>query len=300
LTRTSTSNPGWPFWAPTSGEEIERALALAELKPGELLLDLGCGDGRVLEAAARRGARVIGYESDPALAGKARALLSAWPQANVVAGDFFTLPVDADVVFAYLSPAMLWRLRPRLEGLRRGGRVVTVHYRIAGWEPTRSDGRTYLYTLPADKRQSPPPPGWGHAGLILALPPGLSVLIPLVLGTNPGPVNVELDSDLGRVADARPGADYSTEAAGVPVDVRFKPMRDGTAVVGDLAGVTGGTEHRISLAAVSTAASNTKWFVAASSLGTLRGVIEEIRAGRRPVEYLFAAIAAGSNAKTSA
>ena len=59
MTTEHHPGPGWPFWAPADTEAIERALDLAELGPGDRFVDLGCGDGRVLVAAARRGARLV-------------------------------------------------------------------------------------------------------------------------------------------------------------------------------------------------------------------------------------------------
>src|SRR5687767_14701194 len=108
---------GWPFWAATSDERIEQALDLAELQPGEHLIDLGCGDGRVLlRAAADRDAKVTGVELDRELASRARALLDALDVgAEVIEADFTTVDLaDVDVVFAYLSPATLQRLESHL------------------------------------------------------------------------------------------------------------------------------------------------------------------------------------------
>src|SRR3954471_3190538 len=102
--------PGWPFWAATSDERIDRAFDLARLEPGEHLIDLGCGDGRVLlRAAVLREAKVTGVELDGALAASARQLLADHHAAgDVLETDFSSGDVpleDADVVFAYLSPA---------------------------------------------------------------------------------------------------------------------------------------------------------------------------------------------------
>ena len=63
-TAVADSKP-WAFWAPTPDGIVERALDLAGVGPGMRFLDLGCGDGRVLVAAARRGADVRGIEINP-------------------------------------------------------------------------------------------------------------------------------------------------------------------------------------------------------------------------------------------
>src|SRR5207302_5004295 len=86
----SGSAVGWPFWAGTSDERVDEALRLAGLRPGERLLDLGCGDGRVLlRAAEAYGATVIGVELDSGLAATARQrLAAAGVDGTVLEADF--------------------------------------------------------------------------------------------------------------------------------------------------------------------------------------------------------------------
>jgi SAM-dependent methyltransferase len=141
--------PGWPFFAPSSDGTVTRALDLAELAPGEHLVDLGCGDGQVLLAAAKRGAIVTGVECDEDLAASAMAALRAAgfaERSRVVVADLFTpdllqtLAPPPTVLFSYLSPAVLQRLTPTLRGLR-GVRLVTVDFALpdlvpdAGYDP---------------------------------------------------------------------------------------------------------------------------------------------------------------------
>src|SRR3972149_3060354 len=123
LPAVAESNP-WAFWAPTPDEFVERALDLADVRPGTRFLDLGCGDGRVLVAAARRGAEVRGMEINPRLAETARAnLQAAAVPGRVDVVDMFTASIDADVVYAYLTPVTLSLLRaglaPHGPGTRR-------------------------------------------------------------------------------------------------------------------------------------------------------------------------------------
>jgi SAM-dependent methyltransferase len=167
---------GWPFWAGTSDERVDEALRLAGLRPGERLLDLGCGDGRVLlRAAEAYGARVSGVELGAGLAATARQRLAAAAvDGTVLEADFELVPIEADVVFAFLSPATLQRLRPRLGVLPSHARVVTTGYPVPGWLPNGLGDRVYLYRLPPDEqlgerrrsgqRHSPRPrPGGGEA-----------------------------------------------------------------------------------------------------------------------------------------
>ena len=93
------SQLGWPFWAGTSDERVDEALRLAELRPGEGLLDLGCGDGRVLlRAAEAYGAKVRGVELDPGLAATARErLAAAGADGTVLEADFETGKATVDL-----------------------------------------------------------------------------------------------------------------------------------------------------------------------------------------------------------
>jgi SAM-dependent methyltransferase len=99
---------GAPY-LPTLGKQVEVALDLLDLQPGETMLELGCGDGKVVLAAARRGWRVVGYELNPIL------VVIAWlrtrryhRQVTIVWGNFFrrTLP-PADGIFCFILPRFM-------------------------------------------------------------------------------------------------------------------------------------------------------------------------------------------------
>ncbi len=223
---------GWPFWAATSDEAIDRALELADLQPGERFVDLGCGDGRVLvRAAAQRGARVHGVEADPRMAAQARHVLAAGNvDGDVVEADFAEVDIGGDVVFAYLSPATLQRLRARLGQLPDGTRVVTFGYAIPGWQPTRREGRSYLYRLPVqpsevdrDRR------GWATAGILVTARPHMPSLVAAALHHGGGDVHVDVTGDLTAEA-VHTGADVAAPGDVVVVDVRLDPHPAGTTV----------------------------------------------------------------------
>lgn len=224
---------GWPFWAATSDERIERAFDLASLAEGDHLVDLGCGDGRVLlRAAVLRGARVTGVELDAELAEAARRLLAQHQAVGeVIEADFAVVPLDdADVVFAYLSPSTLQRLRPALASLRPGARVVTTGYAIPGWEPVEAGGRCYLYRLPveestADRTRR----GWDGGGVLVSLRPDAPSLVAVKLHHPGGRVDVRVASgaDDGQLA-VRAGADVAAPGDEVVVDLRFGPGAEGT------------------------------------------------------------------------
>lgn len=229
--------PGWPFWAATSDERIDLAFDLAALSPGDRFVDLGCGDGRVLlRAAQERGALVAGVELDPALAAQARALLEDNGIAGtVIEADFADVFLEADVVFAYLSPATLQRLIPRLRQLGTGARVVTTGYAVPGWVATAEGGGCYLYRLPVavhevDRTRR----GWDTPGLLVSLRPDVQTLVTAKLHHPGGPVVVRTGGGLAGVVATRAGADRAEAGDEVVVDLRFPALAEGTSLEGSL------------------------------------------------------------------
>jgi SAM-dependent methyltransferase len=223
----SSASLGWPFWAGTSGERVDEALRLAGLRAGERLLDLGCGDGRVLLRAAEAfGAAVSGVELDPGLAATARQrLAAAGVDGTVLEADFELVPIEADVVFAFLSPATLQRLRPRLAGLPSHVRVVTTGYPVPGWLPTDLGDRVYLYRLPPDEQPVDRRlRGWVSAGALVSVTPHAPALVAVKLQTGGGPVAVGVTgATLEGWLTTRAGADDVAPGDPVVVDLRFDP-----------------------------------------------------------------------------
>lgn len=206
------------------------------MRDGDRLLDLGCGDGRVLlRAATAHGATVTGVELDSALAASARTLLDAHGVAGtVVEADLATVPLDADVVFAYLSPATLQRLRPRLGEGRPGTRLVTTGYPVPGWEANEAAGRCYLYRLPATASPvHPEARGWASAGLLVSLRPDAPSLVAVMLHHAGGPVAASVSgSRLRPWVALRTGAETAVPGDEVVVDLRFDPRPVGTLAAG--------------------------------------------------------------------
>ncbi len=228
---------GWPFWAATSDERIDRAFDLADLRPGEHLVDLGCGDGRVLlRAAILRDARVTGVELDPELAGAARRLLADHDAVGeVIETDFADVGLGgADVVFAYLSPATLQRLRPKLDALRAGTRIVTTGYAVPGWDPVEAGGRCFLYRSPAspsdvDRSRR----GWADGGVLVGFRPGAPSLVAVKLHHGGGPVEIR-SAGGDEALTLFTGADDAEAGDEVVVDLRFEAEAAGTVIDGVL------------------------------------------------------------------
>ncbi len=131
-----------PF-VPSPAQVIEFMLKLADLKAGEVLFDLGAGDGRaVIMAAKSFGARTVGVELREDLAKKALSTIhenGLSDRVTIVNGDMFSVNLtSADVVFLYLTTSANEKIRPKLEqDLRKGTRVVSHDYEIVGWKPMR-------------------------------------------------------------------------------------------------------------------------------------------------------------------
>jgi ubiquinone/menaquinone biosynthesis C-methylase UbiE len=143
---------------------VDKILEVANLKPGEVLYDLGCGDGRILIAAVTKyKVKAVGIEiSDHLARGAAEKVKKAGLQSQVkiIHGYFMKTDLsDANVVTLYLATAANDALRPNLERyLKPMTRVVSYDYPIPGWKPidtTETEGLAhashtiYLYQVPA-------------------------------------------------------------------------------------------------------------------------------------------------------
>lgn len=153
------------WYVATPPEIVDRMLDVAKVRTGDVVYDLGCGDGRMVIAAAKKfGTRGVGVDLDPARIREARANAK---QAGVeglvtfkVADLFETDLREATVVMLYLLPNLNRRLRPKLFAeLRPGARVVSHDWDMGReWPPDRSvklGGDTlHLWVMPERK-----PPG---------------------------------------------------------------------------------------------------------------------------------------------
>jgi precorrin-6B methylase 2 len=125
---------------PTPQEVVERMLAVASLKPGELLYDLGAGDGRVVIAAAKIfGVRAVGFEIDPGLVKLARENVQKQGVENLVEirqQDLLSADLSAaSVVTLYLSYDGNLSVRPKLMSeLKPGARVVSYTFDMGNWQ----------------------------------------------------------------------------------------------------------------------------------------------------------------------
>lgn len=140
---------GAPF-VPSNKEKVRIMIELADIHPGEVVYDLGSGDGILLMAAARRGADTRGVEINPFLVWYTR--LRAWihhVDISIVRKDFRDIPLhDADVVFLYLWPSTNASLREKLlRELRPGSRIVSNAFYIEGLTPEISKNNIHVYRI---------------------------------------------------------------------------------------------------------------------------------------------------------
>jgi len=148
-------------WVPTTAALVDRMLDLAAVTPKDYVIDLGSGDGRMVIAAAKRGARALGVEYEPdmvALARRSAAQAGVADKATFVEGDMFEADISKATVLAlFLLPANLSRLAPKFLELPAGTRIVTNSYRIDDWveeqqlalERCTTWCVAYLYLVPA-------------------------------------------------------------------------------------------------------------------------------------------------------
>ena len=133
-----------PFVA-TPTPVVRQMLILADLKPGEVLYDLGSGDGRaVIMAAKDFGATSVGVELRDDLAKRALdgiQKLELEDKTKILQTDIFTVNLSsANVVFLYLTTSANEKIKPKLETeLKPGTRVVSHDYEILGWKPLKVD-----------------------------------------------------------------------------------------------------------------------------------------------------------------
>lgn len=138
---------GAPY-LPTLAPQVQAALKLAGLKPGDTLLELGCGDGKVLLAAARQGINAVGYELNPILA------ILAWlrtrryrRQVRVIWGDFWRQPwPPAEAIFVFLLPRYMSKLNKKvIQYPHKPVKLASYAFEIPGKPPAKQKNGVFLY-----------------------------------------------------------------------------------------------------------------------------------------------------------
>jgi len=138
---------GAPY-VPILDRDRRKALDLAGLKPGQTLIDLGSGDGRLLRAAAARGIRGIGYEVNPWLVFISR--LVGWRYRQLITihtADFWHTKLPAaDAVYFFLLDRYTTRLAAKFEAeITRPTKVIAYIFELPGHTPVQRTRNTYVY-----------------------------------------------------------------------------------------------------------------------------------------------------------
>ncbi len=129
-------------YIPSSIEVIRTALSLGKVGEGDVLFDMGAGDGRVVLEAAKRGAIGVAVEISPFLAEIIRVKAEEeelMDKIIVIEASFTDVDLsNATVVYQYLYPSVIERLKEKYEAeLRIGTRILSIDFPISGWIPVR-------------------------------------------------------------------------------------------------------------------------------------------------------------------
>ena len=153
------------IFVPTPQAIVDKMLEMAQVKKGDVVYDLGCGDGRIVVTAAKKfGVKAIGFDIDP---DRIRESLENVRTNNVghlvtiKKADIFTLDLrEASVVTLYLLPELNVRLMPQLAKLKPGSRIVSHDFDMRGAKPVQvfraaqsnlGDHTIYKWIVPWEK-----------------------------------------------------------------------------------------------------------------------------------------------------
>ena len=147
-------------YVPTPEPVVDKMLELAQVGPKDVVYDLGSGDGRIVIAAAKKGARGVGIDIDPERIREAKRNASRAGVADRVEfreGNLFKADIrDATVVTLYLLTGVNRQLRPKLLGeLKPGTRVVSHAFDMGDWQPVATErvgsSTVYYWVVPERK-----------------------------------------------------------------------------------------------------------------------------------------------------
>jgi precorrin-6B methylase 2 len=140
------------IYFPTSPSNVERIIRFAELKPGQQLIDIGSGDGRILIAAAQQGVIATGYEINPILVWQSRRAIAragVVGQASVKWQSLWKADLSHyDAVVVYGIPYIMGQLKRKLEReVRPGTKIISNVFSVPGWQPLIKEEGVKVYTM---------------------------------------------------------------------------------------------------------------------------------------------------------
>jgi SAM-dependent methyltransferase len=155
------------IFVPTPHEVVDKMLELADVRPGEIVYDLGCGDGRIPVAAAKKfGVKAWGFDINPVRVKESLETVAKNNVKHLVTikqADVFELDLSkADVITLYLLPQLNVKLIPQLDKLKPGCRIVSHDFNMEGVRPKKEitftpqgsrEHRIYLWVTPLEKER---------------------------------------------------------------------------------------------------------------------------------------------------
>jgi tRNA G37 N-methylase Trm5 len=155
------------IFVPTPHEVVDKMLEMADVRPGEVVYDLGCGDGRIPVAAAKKfGVKAWGFDINPVRVKESLETVAKNNVKHLVTikqADVFELDLSkADVITLYLLPQLNVKLIPQLDKLKPGSRIVSHDFNMEGVRPKREvaftpqggrEHRVYLWVTPLEKER---------------------------------------------------------------------------------------------------------------------------------------------------
>ena len=161
------------IYVPTPVEVVEKMFELADIRPGEVVYDLGCGDGRIPVMASKKyGVRSWGFDINPVRVKESLENVARNKVEHLVTikeQDIFELDLSkADVITLYLLPRLNVKLIPQLDKLKPGCRIVSHDFNMEGVRPKREitfrpsgessrEHRVYLWVTPLEKERPTSP-----------------------------------------------------------------------------------------------------------------------------------------------
>lgn len=124
---------------PSSKAMIKTVIEFANIKDGDVLFDLGSGDGRILAEAAKFKIRVVGIEKNRILNWIARKRLKKFENVEIIERDIFEQNLsDATIIVAYLSRELTYELQEKIEKeVKKGTKIIIIDHIFRGWKPVK-------------------------------------------------------------------------------------------------------------------------------------------------------------------
>jgi SAM-dependent methyltransferase len=145
------------IYVPTTQTVVDAMLRMADVKKGDVLYDLGCGDGRIVTTAAKKyGATGVGFDIDPERIAEANAnakTAGVTDKVKFVNANLFEADLSkASVITLYLLPSINMKLRPKILDLKPGTRIVSHAFDMGDWKPEKTEtvdgAMVYFWRVP--------------------------------------------------------------------------------------------------------------------------------------------------------